>query len=62
MAPLRTCSWTGTGSSLTKAKRRETQLTLLSTRRASSSWLIPWLRNAASSQPCSSCESPCELR
>jgi hypothetical protein len=62
MAPSRTCSWTAGGSSRTRARRRETQLTDLSKRRASSSWLMPCSRNAARSQPCSSCERASELR
>lgn len=58
ICPSRTCSCTDLGSSITRASRRETQLTLRSNRRASSSCSSPKLDcSSASNHPCSSADS-----
>jgi hypothetical protein len=56
--PLRTSSCTVSGSSLTRARRRDTQLGLRSNRRASSSRPSPKTDSSScSSHPCSSADS-----
>ncbi len=63
MRPRRTSSCTISGSSLTRASRRDTQLWLRPKRCASTSWPRPKLdSSSASSQPCSSADSPSAAR
>jgi len=58
MRPRRTSSCTASGSSLTRASRRDTQLWLRPKRCASISWPKPKLDcSSDSSQPCSSADS-----
>jgi len=58
MRPRRTSPCTASGSSLARARRRDTQLGLRSKRSASSSWLIPKLVcSSLSNQPCSRADS-----
>lgn len=58
ICPSRTASCATTGSSLTSASRRDTQLGLRAKRAASSSWPRPKTDcSSASSHPCSSADS-----